>query len=85
MHCVLCCSASVYNFNEEEEEDDSSPKEKSEENDKMKQKVTQLRLNMEKLTLTKKVRSYCQYYLVFGLYRLLLHHNCPLLGLNFIQ
>lgn len=47
-------STSVYNLNEEEEEEEAPSKEKVEENDKMKEKLDQLRLNMEKLSLNKK-------------------------------
>ena len=51
--CV--CSTSVYNLNEEEEEEEVPTKEKVEENDKMKEKLDQLRVNMEKMSLTRKV------------------------------
>ena len=54
MPCV--CSTSVYNLNEEEEEEEVPTKEKVEENDKMKEKLDQLRVNMEKMSLTRKVR-----------------------------
>lgn len=49
-------STSVYNLNEEEEEEEAPTKEKVEENDKMKEKLDQLRVNMEKLSLTRKKR-----------------------------
>ncbi|KAL8591350.1 hypothetical protein ACOMHN_052616 [Nucella lapillus] len=49
-------STSVYNLNEEEEEEEAPTKEKVEENDKMKEKVDQLRVNMEKMSLTRKKR-----------------------------
>lgn len=49
-------STSVYNLNEEEEEEEVPTKEKVEENDKMKEKLDQLRVNMEKMSLTRKKR-----------------------------
>ncbi|PVD38525.1 hypothetical protein C0Q70_01141 [Pomacea canaliculata] len=49
-------STSVYNLNEEEEEEEVHTKEKVEENDKMKEKLDQLRINMEKMSLTRKKR-----------------------------
>ena len=51
----LLCSTSVYTLNEEEEEEEVPTKEKVEENDKMKEKLDQLRVNMEKMSLTRKV------------------------------
>ena len=45
----------MYNLNEEEEEEEVPTKEKVEENDKMKEKLDQLRVNMEKMSLTRKV------------------------------
>ncbi|KAK7507731.1 hypothetical protein BaRGS_00000696 [Batillaria attramentaria] len=47
-------STSVFNLEEEEEE--LPTKEKVEENDKMKEKLDQLRVNMEKMSLTRKKR-----------------------------
>lgn len=48
--------ASMYNFNDEEEEDDSPSKEKMEENEQLKEKMKQVRLKMDKLNISKKVR-----------------------------
>ena len=55
MSLLLPNSTSVYNLNEEEEEEEAPTKEKVEENDKMKEKLDQLRVNMEKMNITKKV------------------------------
>lgn len=53
-------STSVYNLNEEEEDEEVPSKEKLEENSKMKEKLDQLRINMEKMNLTRKVCSTSQ-------------------------
>ena len=48
----------MYNLEEEEGEDDSPPsKEQDQENDKMREKIRQLRKQMDGLAVTKKVSS----------------------------
>ncbi|XP_050394542.1 AN1-type zinc finger protein 4 [Patella vulgata] len=47
-------SASMYNYNEEEDDEEQVIGAHSAENDKLKDKMQQLRVNMEKLSLTKK-------------------------------
>lgn len=45
------------NFNEEEEEEDAPTKEKVEENEQLKEKMKQIRLKMDKLSISKKVQK----------------------------
>jgi len=48
---------SMYNFNDEEEDEDAPSREKLEENEQLKEKMKQIRLNMDKLNISKKVGS----------------------------
>ena len=48
-------SASVINFNDDDEDENATPKEKLEENDKMKEKMDKLRVDLDKLNIGKKV------------------------------
>jgi len=47
----------MYNFNDEEEDEDAPSREKLEENEQLKEKMKQIRLNMDKLNISKKVGS----------------------------
>ena len=67
---------------EEDDEDENTVKDKTEENSKMKEKMDQLRINMEKISLTKKVKviSLFDYFLIINQPKLKCGRGlCPLL------